>query len=174
MDGDSFMELVYRVVGQVIHRLTKTCLANQGQEYLSLRLTFDEEWDDYTKYIIFSYHNKHYQFQLQYDDEQLAYIVIVPKEVLGGKGFLFTVYGEDDTERITAKQQKINLLESGYTTDISSIDYPDTTDVFNVIFGRLDNIDQQLALKMELQDVEYEIKKAYWKLENDIRTYGGN
>ena len=117
------MELVYRVVGQVIHR---------------------------------------------------AYIVIVPKEVLGGKGFLFTVYGEDDTERITAKQQKINLLESGYTTDISSIDYPDTTDVFNVVFGRLDNIDQQLVLKMELDDVEYEIKKAYWRLENDIRTYGGN
>ena len=165
------MELVYRVVGQIIHRLTKTCLANQGQEYLSLRLTFDEEWDDYNKYIIFSYHNKHYQFQLESETE--SYNVIVPKEVLGGKGFLFTVYGENDTERITAKQQKINLLESGYTTDISSIDYPDTTDVFNVIFGRLDNIDQRLLLKMELRDVEYEIKKAYWKLENDIRT-GGN
>jgi len=167
------MELVYRVNGQLIHRQTQQCLANQGQEYLSLRFTFDSEWDDYTKYIIFSYHNKHYQFQLEYDDEQLAYIVIVPKEVLGGKGFLFTIYGEDDTERITTKQQKINLLESGYTTDISSIDYPDTTDVFNVIFGRLDIIDRELDLKMEIQDVEYEIKKAYWKLENDIRT-GGN
>lgn len=167
------MELVYRVNGQLIHRQTQQCLANQGQEYLSLRFTFDSEWDDYTKYIIFSYHSKHYQFQLEYDDEQLAYIVIVPKEVLGGKGFLFTIYGEDDTERITTKQQKINLLESGYTTDISSIDYPDTTDVFNVIFGRLDIIDRELDLKMEIQDVEYEIKKAYWKLENDIRT-GGN
>ena len=114
-----------------------------------------------------------YQFQLEFNENAQAYIIIVPKEVLTGKGFLFTVYGEDDTERITAKQQKINLLESGYTTDISSIDYPDTTDVFNVIFGRLDNIDQRLLLKMELRDVEYEIKKAYWKLENDIRT-GGN
>ena len=164
------MELVYRVVGQIIHRLTKTCLANQGQEYLSLRLTFDEEWDDYTKYIIFSYHNKHYQFQLESETE--AYNVIVPKEVLGGKGFLFTVYGENDTERITAKQQKINLLESGYTTDISSIDYPDTVDVFNVVFGRLDNIDQRMLLKLELVDVELEIKKGYRTLKDSIRTYG--
>lgn len=164
------MELVYRVVGQIIHRLTKTCLANQGQEYLSLRLTFDEEWDDYTKYIIFSYHNKHYQFQLESETE--SYNVIVPKEVLGGKGFLFTVYGENDTERITAKQQKINLLESGYTTDISSIDYPDTVDVFNVVFGRLDNIDQRMLLKLELVDVELEIKKGYRTLKDSIRTYG--
>ena len=175
------MELVYRVVGQVIHRLTKTCLANQGQEYLSLRLTFDEEWDDYTKYIIFSYHNKHYQFELDFDDEAQAYVQIVPKEVLTGKGFLFTVYGEDDTERITAKQQKINLLESGYTTDISSIDYPDTVDVFNVVFGRLDNVDREIVnvyntlnVKTEITDVELEIKRAYRLLESDIRTYGGN
>ena len=68
------MELIYNVTGQLIHRQTQQCLANQGQEYLSLRFTFDSEWDDYTKYIIFSYHNKHYQFQLEYDDEQLAYI----------------------------------------------------------------------------------------------------
>ena len=168
------MELVYQVIGQIIKRLTQQCLANQGQEYLTLRLTFDEEWEDYTKYIIFSYHNKHYQFELEYDDNVQAYVQIVPKEVLTGKGFLFTVYGEDDTERITAKQQKINLLESGYTTDISSIDYPDTTDVFNVVFGRLDNIDQQLLLKMELSDVELEIKRAYRLLEDNIRSYGGN
>ena len=164
------MELVYQVVGQIIHRLTQTCLANQGQEYLSLRLPFDEEWDDYNKYIIFSYHNKHYQFQLESETE--SYNVIVPKEVLGGKGFLFTVYGENDTERITAKQQKINLLESGYTTDISSIDYPDTVDVFNVVFGRLDNIDQRMLLKLELVDVELEIKKGYRTLKDSIRTYG--
>ena len=85
------MELVYQVIGQIIKRLTQQCLANQGQEYLTLRLTFDEEWDDYTKYIIFSYHNKHYQFQLSFDDNEQAYIIIVPKEVLVGKGFLFTV-----------------------------------------------------------------------------------
>lgn len=168
------MELIYNVTGQLIHRQTQQCLANQGQEYLSLRFTFDEEWDDYTKYIIFSYHNKHYQFQLEFNENAQAYIIIVPKEVLTGKGFLFTIYGETDTERITTKQQKINLLESGYTTDISSIDYPDTTDVFNVIFGRLDNIDRELLVKTEIQDVELEIKRAYRLLETDIRTYGGN
>ena len=168
------MLLIYQVNGQIIQRLTENCLANQGQEYLSLQFTFNEEWEDYNKYIIFSYHKKHYQFHLTPDDGLETHTIIVPKEVMTGRGFLFTIYGEDDTERITTRQARVNLLESGYTTDISSIDYPDTVDVFNVVFGRLDMIDRELDQKVELPDVELEIKRAYRLLENDIRTYGGH
>ena len=166
------MILEFNITGQILHKTSNPCLANDTQEYLSLSFSFDEDWDNYVhKYCIFTYKGKHYQTPLAYDGT--AYVQIVPKEVLKGKGFFITLYGVVDNERITTNQVRIDLLESGYTTDISSIDYPTVPDVFTDVYDRLSDLDSEMQLKMELQDVEYEIKKAYWKLENDIRT-GGN
>ena len=168
------MIIEYSVVGQILQKVSGACLANDTQNYLSLSFTFNEEWDNYTsKYCIFTYKGKHYQTTLTYDEAVGAYVQIVPKEVLKGKGFFISLYGVVDNERITTNQVRIDLLESGYTTDISSIDYPTVPDVFTELYGRLSDLDSEMQLKMELRDVEYEIKKAYWKLENDIRT-GGN
>ena len=128
------MILEFNIIGQILHKTSNPCLANDSQNYLSLALTFDEAWDDYTnKYAIFTYKGKHYQTALLYDNEAEAYLQIVPKEVLKGKGFYLMCYGAYNDERITTNQIRIDLLESGYTTDITSFDYPDVQDPFTFI-----------------------------------------
>lgn len=128
------MILEFSIIGQILHKTSQPCLANDTQNYLYLALSFDESWDNFTnKYAIFSYQGKHYQTVLAYDSEAEAYLQIVPKEVLKGRGFNVMCYGATGDERITTNQIRIDLLESGYTTDISSIDYPDTIDPFTMI-----------------------------------------
>ena len=128
------MILDFQIVGQILHKTTNACLANDTQNYLSLSFSFDEDWDTYThKYCIFTYKGKHYETELEYDNEAEAYVQIVPKEVLKGKGFYITLYGTLGNERITTNQIRIDLLESGYTTDISSIRYPNVPDIFEMI-----------------------------------------
>ena len=128
------MILEFDIIGQIIHKTSQPCLANDTQNYLSLALSFDESWDNFpNKYAIFTYKGKHYQTVLAYDSEAEAYLQIVPKEVLKGKGFLLMCYGATGDERITTNQIRIDLLESGYTTDITSFDYPDVPDPFTLI-----------------------------------------
>ena len=128
------MILEFTIIGQILHKTSQPCLANDTQNYLYLALSFDESWDNFTnKYAIFSYQGKHYQTVLAYDSEAEAYLQIVPKEVLKGRGFNVMLYGATGDERITTNQIRIDLLKSGYTTDISSIDYPDTIDPFTMI-----------------------------------------
>jgi len=128
------MILDFTINGQILLKISNPCLANDTQEYLSLSFSFDEDWDNYThKYCIFTYKGKHYETELEYDNEQEAYLQIVPKEVLRGKGFYITLYGTLGEERITTNQIRIDLLESGYTTDISSIRYPNVPDIFEKI-----------------------------------------
>ena len=132
------MELPFNVNGQIIRKQASPCLANDSQNYLSLGFTFDETWQDYNKYVIFTYKGKHYQTILEYDSTAEAYVQIVPVNVLKGKGFYFTIYGTKDDERITTHQVKVDLLESGYTEDISSIDYPEVPDIFTQVTEALD------------------------------------
>ena len=128
------MILEFNIIGQILHKTSNPCLANDSQNYLSLALSFDESWDNYNlKYAIFTYKGKHYQTTLLYDNEAEAYLQIVPKEVLKGKGFYLMCYGAYNDERITTNQIRIDLLESGYTTDISSIRYPNVPDIFEMI-----------------------------------------
>ena len=163
------MILEYSITGQIIRRLSSNCLANQGQEYLSLKLTFDEEWQNYDKYIIFTYHTTNYVFELEYDNEAEAYLQTVPKEVMTGKGFMFTVYGTLGLERITARQAKVDLLESGYTEDISSIDYPDTPDILHQTLIRISTLETQMTTKTNINQVETEVKAGLNTLCNKIR-----
>ena len=128
------MILEFNIIGQILHKTSNPCLANDSQNYLSLALSFDESWDNYNlKYAIFTYKGKHYQTTLLYDNDAEAYLQIVPKEVLKGKGFYLMCYGATGDERITTNQVRIDLLESGYTTDITSFDYPDVPDPFTLI-----------------------------------------
>ena len=152
------MILEYDIIGQIIHKTSQPCLANDTQNYLSLALSFDESWDSFTnKYAIFSYQGKHYQTVLAYDSEAEAYLQIVPKEVLHGRGFFLMCYGATGDERITTNQIKIDLLESGYTTDITSFDYPDVQDPFTFI------------LETSTEYTETQIKYSLNTLTNKIR-----
>ena len=163
------MELTYNIQGQIIHRQSQNCLANNGQEYLSLRLSFDEEWQNYDKFILFNYHKTNYLMELEYDNEAEAYLQIVPKEVMTGKGFRFTIYGTLGLERITTRQVKVDLLESGYTTDITSIDYPDTPDILSQVFTRLNTLETTMTTKTNINQVETEVKAGLNTLCNKIR-----
>lgn len=163
------MIIDFTVNRQILHKQSNPCLANDSQNYLALSFTFDSSWEDYEKYAIFTYKGKHYQTLLEYDNEEEAYVQIVPKEVLVGKGFYFTLYGTYEDERITTNQLRIDLLESGYTTDISSIDYPDVPDVFQPIYHRLDVLENDMLDKIELPDVEREVKKGLNTLYRKIR-----
>lgn len=152
------MILEFDIIGQILHKKSNPCLANDTQNYLSLALSFDEAWDDYTnKYAIFTYKGKHYQTALLYDNEAEAYLQIVPKEVLKGKGFYVMCYGGVGDERITTNQVRIDLLESGYTTDITSFDYPDVQDPFTFI------------LETSEEYTETQIKYSLNTLTNKIR-----
>ena len=151
------MELPFNVNGQIIRKQASPCLANDTQNYLALSFTFDEDWAEHNKYLIFTYKGKHYQFLLEYDNSAEAYVQIVPKEVLKGKGFYFTIYGTKDEERITTHQVKIDLLESGYTTDITPIDYPDVEDIFERI------------IQQEEEYAENQVKRGLNTLTTKIR-----
>ena len=41
------MILEFNIIGQIIHKQSQPCLANDSQNYLALALSFDESWDSY-------------------------------------------------------------------------------------------------------------------------------
>lgn len=121
-------------------------LVNHTLNFLEFNFLFDDQWNQFSpKYIIFKHNEKNYLNVLTYDNELEKYHITVPSIVLKGSSFRFTIYGllyvAGSEVRITTQEVTIKLHDSGFTTDISSINENDNDniDIFTTIFDNIHN-----------------------------------
>ena len=150
------MDICFDVTNQTVERSDKSKIVNWSDDYL--RLSFDfktDDWSDCTKFILIFDGEDVYRFALT-DDK-----FIVPEELLTGVKFLFSIYGVNNTYRITTPKVLLRLREAGYSSDVKELDVDEFThDVVEEIYIELDKKANQST--------------TYTKTEVDALIYGLN
>jgi len=141
------MILNFKVNKQQLELLSNEALANKSNNYLVLHFDFkSSDWSEMVKFCLCKNHKKQvYQFGLDEDDN-----VVIPSTILGGDHFIISLYGGNTGfERITTNTIRLQLAESNYSANISSIvDYE--VDVFVDLYDKLD-------AKLNIADVDTEL-----------------
>ena len=81
------VNLTFTIENQKLKQTTHKELVNDTQNYVSLSFTFNELWDNLTKYIIFHANSNNYLSTIENNT------VIVPSVVLKDDSFVISVYG---------------------------------------------------------------------------------
>lgn len=138
MGGDYQMDLCFNVSNQTVKRVDKNKLVNWSDEYL--RLVFDfksSDWSDCSKFILVFDNGEVYRFGLT------GNAFIVPEELLTDVKLVFSIYGVNNSYRITTPKVMLRLLEAGYTSDVAELDVEEFThdvveEVYIAINGKAD------------------------------------
>lgn len=134
----------FSVDEQKLMQVDTRFVVNYSKNYLELGFTFNEGWENYTKYCVFHYKHHHYEDLLEYDDKEELWMVTVPKAVLHGKGFRFSVYGINHDEEtgkeytITTQQLHLKLFESGLNCEVSKIQGGASDHMIQTILEKID------------------------------------
>lgn len=121
----------FQVNGQHLKRVDKVIVVNKLRNILVANFEFKKGWSEVTPFAIFK--NKTESYCIPISMEENIGECIVPHEVLQSKWFKMTLFGGD---LITTNELTIYLVESGYTTDISSTAEP-SVDIFVQIYDEL-------------------------------------
>ena len=105
--------LTFDCQNDLLKRTDSHLVINSSIHIIKIKITFNDEWHEMGKNIIFkSDNNKRYSVYLGSDDIIDCYI---PPEVLEGHSFTMSCYGTTDTKRLTTNQITVTLMLSGYT-----------------------------------------------------------
>ena len=130
-------DLIVNVIEQEMRviQCNSSKLYNKSRHYLRLCFNFNKVWTGLSKTVIFLTDDGNYEYSLTDDS------LIVPNALLTGEWFKFTLVGRDtgDDVLVTTNTLIINLRDSGYTTDISTLDDDGISDVYTVLLGRFDD-----------------------------------
>ena len=150
------MDLCFDVSNQTVTRTDKNKTVNWSDEYL--RLVFDfksDDWSDCSKFILVFDNGEVYRFALSNN------AFIVPEELLTDVKLVFSIYGVNNSYRITTPKVMLRLLEAGYTSDVAELDVEEFThDVVEEVYIAINS-------KANATDV-------YTKTEVDNLIYGLN
>lgn len=139
------MNLCFEINNQLIKRTDNLKVVNKSKNVYRLNFTITgDKWWGTVKYILFHFNEKNYQYFLEWDENIGAYSILVPEQVLRGKSFRFTVFGikiiADEDTRITTRMMTIHSLNSGFTTNITTItDEPTSPDILTIVLERVGN-----------------------------------
>ena len=167
------MDICFDVTNQTVERSDKSKIVNWSDDYL--RLCFDfktDDWSDCTKFILIFDGENVYRFALT-DDK-----FIVPEELLTGVKLLFSVYGVNNTYRITTPKVLLRLREAGYSSDVKELDVDEFThDVVEEVYLAIDGKSDvgHTHTKSDITDFSHNHDDIYYKKsEVDSLIYGLN
>ena len=129
--GDFDLELKFKATNQKLEMLHNGELVNKSNNYLKIVIDYTtEDWENKLKFVLLrNKQGKTYLFE--YSDDG----ILVPDAVLSGNSFRITTYGvNNDNMRITTNELIIQLKESGFTTDLSSVSDDTSHDVISTIY----------------------------------------
>ena len=139
------MQIDFEINNQILTRTDENILlVNKSRNYIQCNFSFKtSDWSNINKFVIFkNEEGKAYEYWLGTSCDCSC---MIPSPVLTGDFFLITVHGGD---RITTDEKRVVLINSGYTTDISSIS-TDDKDIFiqvlEMIEGKADKADLSLV-----------------------------
>lgn len=121
----------FQVNGQHLKRVDKVVVVNKLRNILVAKFEFKQGWSELTPFAIFK--NKKKSYCIPISMEENIGECVVPHEVLQSKWFKMTLFGGN---LITTNELTIYLVESGYTTDISSTAEP-SADIFVQVYEEL-------------------------------------
>lgn len=105
-------------------------------EYLTASFTFSDDWDGYSRTVIFSNYSNNKVLIVTLIDGDLLYLgnnaCYVPHEVIESPGFSISVFGIKDESIITTDEKNIVVRESGYKRG-EVPEEPTPTDVERII-----------------------------------------
>lgn len=123
----------FQVKNQHLKRIDETIVVNKLKNILVARFDFKEGWDGLNVFAIFKNISKSYCFEVPVEEGNVGECV-VPWEVLQGRWFKLTLFGGD---LLTTNEVTVHLVESGYTTDVSSTSEP-SSDIFVQVYEKFD------------------------------------
>jgi len=128
------MDICFDVTNQTVSRSERNTIVNWSDDYLRLCFNFvSDDWSDCTKFILIFDGEDVYRFALT--DNKF----IVPEELLTGVKFLFSIYGVNNTYRITTPKVLLRLREAGYSSDVKELDVDEFThDVVEEVYIAID------------------------------------
>lgn len=140
--------LTFKCNNDILTRTDNHIVINASVHIIKLKITFSEEWSDFSKNIMFkSDDNAKYSVYIGVDNEIECYI---PSEVLNGHYFTFSCFGTTEDERLTTNQVTVTLMLSGYNRDAKQL-IANSSDKFEDISVFLAKIDKKYD-NIELQD----------------------
>ena len=105
-------------------------------EYLTANFTFSDDWNGYSKTVIFSNYSNNKVLVVTLIDGDSLYLgnntCYVPHEVIESPGFSISVFGIKDESVITTDEKNIVVRESGYKRG-ETPEEPTPTDVERII-----------------------------------------
>ena len=167
------MDLCFDVSNQTVTRTDKNKTVNWSDDYL--RLVFDfksSDWSDCSKFILVFDNGEVYRFALSND------AFIVPEELLTDVKLVFSVYGVNNSYRITTPKVMLRLLEAGYTSDVAELDVEEFThdvveEVYIAINSKADA--DHTHTRSDITDWSHNHDDRYYtKTEVDTIIYGLN
>ena len=152
------MDFCFDVTNQTVERSDKNTIVNWSDDYLQLCFDFKtDDWSDCTKFILIFDGEDVYRFALT-DDK-----FVVPEELLTGVKFLFSIYGVNNTYRITTPKILLRLREAGYSSTVKELDVDEFThdvveEVYIAIDGKADL--EHTHSKSDISDFEHTHTKS--------------
>ena len=110
------MKIEYEVNHQKCKRKDRNMIVNDSQNYLEIKFTFSEDWNNCTKFIFFRCNDINYPYGLINDK------ITVPAVFLKTESLTFGVYGINDDVVITTNLCKLRLGKSYYDSETSEVD----------------------------------------------------
>ena len=110
------MKIEYEVNHQTCKRKDRNMIVNDSQNYLEIKFTFSEDWNNCTKFIFFRCNDINYPYGLINDK------ITVPAVFLKTESLTFGVYGINDDVVITTNLCKLRLGKSYYDSETSEVD----------------------------------------------------
>lgn len=167
------MDLNFNVNNQTVIRSDKNKTVNWSDDYLRLCFNFEStDWTDCSKFILIFDDEEVYRFALT--DNKF----IVPEELLTGVKLIFSVYGVNNSFRITTPKILVRLEEAGYSSDVKDLDVDEFThdvveEVYIAINSKADS--GHTHVKSEITDFAHNHDDRYYtETEVNAIIYGLN
>ena len=150
------MDLCFDVSNQMVTRTEKNRIVNYSDDYLRLVFSFKtSDWSGCSKFILVFDGEDTYRIALVDD------AFIVPEELLTKEKLLFSIYGVNNSYRITTPKILVRLQEAGYSANVKSLDVDEFThDVVEEVYIAIDK--------------KADKSTTYTKTEVDALIYGLN
>lgn len=130
------MDITFQVKNQIIRRTDNNSIVQLSENYLCLKFSFTDDWNDLVKFILIKTSEGTTRIALVDDS------VVIPAEFLDSDKLNFSVYGvvsENDTvTRITTNKVGLILFDTGYTSKYTETIERTETDLVEEIYLAID------------------------------------
>lgn len=158
-----------KVIGQYLNITKKRLYASDSQEYLTVKFTFDTDWESLVKTAVF-YQNAGSVYHVVLDSEGSC---IVPHEALSNSGLLYIgVFGVSGTKRITTNLVIVDISQGSYGEGLTPPE--PSEDIYAQIIAIMEEQSVSAQATLQYQETTKGYRDETAGLKSDVVSIAGN